>query len=205
MRMQIAGTFSILAISPNRELMGVATATGVKSVGDRVPYAKPGVGVIATQAYTNVTYGVKGLELLTTGLTPKQTLEQLLAEDSESKLRQVAVMDFKGRKATFTGARAPKWHGEIIAENYIVIGNLLAGKEVLMSMAKRFEGSRGSLAWRMVKALKAGNESGGDRRGEISAALIVVSTSKVEVNLRVDFHETPIKELIRKLEASQPK
>jgi len=199
------GTFSILAISPNRELMGVATATGVKSVGDRVPHARPAVGVVATQAYTNVAYGIKGLELLAMGLTPKEALEKLLAEDVENELRQVAIMDFKGEKAVFTGAKAPKWHGEIIGENYIVIGNLLAGKGVLRSMAKEFETSSGSLAWRMANALKAGSESGGDRRGEISAALIVISAEKVEANLRVDIAENPIEELLRKLDTLQLK
>ncbi len=205
MKLPPIGTFSILAISPNRELMGVATATGVKSVSDRVPHTKPGVGVIATQAYTNVAYGVKGLELLTMGLTPQEVLDRVLIEDTESELRQAAIMDFKGRKATFTGAKAPKWHGEIIGENYIAIGNLLVGKKVLTSMAKEFEASGGSLAWKMAKALKAGSKSGGDRRGEISAALIVVDTEKVVANLRVDFHKNPIEELLHKLEILQPK
>lgn len=205
MKLPHTGTFSILAISPNHELMGVATATGVKSVGDRVPHAKPSVGVIATQAYTNVAYGVKGLELLAMGLSQKEALDKVLIEDAESELRQVAIMDFKGRKATFTGTKTPKWHGEIIGENCIVIGNLLVGKKVLTSMAREFEASGGRLAWRMARALKAGSESGGDRRGEISAALIVVSTEKVEANLKVDFHENPIEELLHKLETLQPK
>ncbi|MBX5328124.1 MAG: DUF1028 domain-containing protein [Candidatus Bathyarchaeota archaeon] len=196
------GTFSILAILPNHEKIGVATATGVESVGDRVPHAKPGVGVVATQAYTNVAYGIKGLEMLAKGFTPEETLKKLLAEDAENELRQVAIMNFRGEKAVFTGAKAPQWHGEIIGENYVVIGNLLAGKSVLASMAREFEHSSGSLAWRMANALKGGSESGGDRRGEISAALIIVSADQVEVNLRVDFHKNPIEELIRKLEAS---
>ncbi|MEM2117747.1 MAG: DUF1028 domain-containing protein [Candidatus Bathyarchaeia archaeon] len=200
MKLQSTGTFSILAISPNHEKMGVATATGVESVGDRVPHAKPGVGVVATQAYTNVAYGVEGLEMLAMGLTPQEVLEKLLAEDAENELRQVALMNFKGEKAVFTGAKTPQWHGEIIGEEYVVIGNLLTGKEVLASMARKFEHSSGSLAWRMANALKVGSESGGDRRGEISTALIVVSAKKVEVNLRVDFHKNPIEKLLRKLE-----
>jgi len=199
MKRSSLGTFSILAISPKSRLMGVAVASGSPSVGDRVPHARPGVGVIATQAYTNVTYGIKGLELMTRGLSPKEILKMLLAEDSDRELRQVAVMDFNGRKAAFTGAKAPKFYGETVAENYVVIGNLLAAKQVVSSMAREFDNSSGELAWRMARALKAGSESGGDRRGEKSAALIVVSTERVEVEIRIDKHAMPIGELFRML------
>jgi uncharacterized Ntn-hydrolase superfamily protein len=98
------GTFTILAISQDSNLMGVATASGSINVGDRVPHAKPGIGVIATQAYTNVVYGIKGLELLQKGLSPEEALAKLLREDSERSMRQVAIMDFKRRKAVFTGS-----------------------------------------------------------------------------------------------------
>jgi len=193
------GTFSILAISPDSRLMGVAVASGSTSVGDRVPHAKLGVGVIATQAYTNVAYGIKGLELLANGLSPKDVLDRLLMEDSGRELRQVVIMDFKRRKAVFTGAKIPEFYGEIVGESYVVVGNLLAEKEVVKSMAEEFERSSGDLAWRMAKALKAGSEYGGDRRGEKSAALIVVSTEKVEVEIKVDKHVNPIRELFQKL------
>ena len=193
------GTFSILAISPDYRLVGVAVASGSTSVGDRVPHAKLGVGVIATQAYTNVAYGIKGLELLANGLSPKDVLDRLLMEDSGRELRQVAIMDFKRRKAVFTGAKIPEFYGEIVGESYVVVGNLLAAKEVVKSMAEEFERSSGDLAWRMAKALKAGSECGGDRRGEKSAALIVVSTEKVEVEIKVDKHVNPIGELFQKL------
>jgi len=193
------GTFSILAISPDSRLMGVAVASGSTSVGDRVPHAKLGVGVIATQAYTNVSYGIKGLELLANGLSPKDVLDRLLMEDSGRELRQVVIMDFKRRKAVFTGAKIPEFYGEIVGESYVVVGNLLAEKEVVKSMAEKFERSSGDLAWRMAKALKAGSEYGGDRRGEKSAALIVVSTEKVEVEIKVDKHVNPIRELFQKL------
>jgi uncharacterized Ntn-hydrolase superfamily protein len=193
------GTFSILAISPNSRLMGVAVASGSTSVGDRVPHAKPGVGVIATQAYTNVAYGINGLELLTKGLSPKQTLDRLLMKDVGRELRQVAIMDFNRRKAVFTGVKAPQFRVEIVGDSYVVVGNLLAGKEVVKSMAEEFERSSGDLAWRMARALKAGSKSGGDRRGEKSAALIVVSTEKPEVDIKVDKHVNPIGELFRRL------
>ena len=193
------GTFSILAMSPTSELIGVAVASGSTSVGERVPHAKPGVGVIATQAYTNVAYGIKGLELLTNGLSPKEVLNRLLMEDPGRELRQVAIMDFKRRKAVFTGVKAPKFRGQIVGESYIVAGNLLAGKQVVSSMAREFENSSGDLALRMARALKAGSESGGDKRGENSAALIVISTEKVEVETKVDKHVNPIEELFRRL------
>jgi uncharacterized Ntn-hydrolase superfamily protein len=193
------GTFSILAISPDSRLMGVAVASGSTSVGDRVPHAKPGIGVIAIQAYTNVVYGIKGLELLAKGLTPKEALGRLLMEDLERELRQVAIMDFKKRKVVFTGAKTPGFHGELVGENYIVIGNLLTGKEVVNSMAKEFENSSGDLAQRLAMALKAGNESGGDKRGEKSAALIVVGTEKVKAEIKIDVYKKPIEELCRKL------
>jgi len=199
MKILETGTFSILAISPDCKLMGVAVASGSTSVGDRVPHAKPKVGVIATQAYTNVNYGIKGLELLVRGLFPKDVLDKLLMEDPERELRQVAIMDFRKRKAVYTGAKAPEFRGEIVGEDYVVAGNLLAGKEVVASMAKEFERSSSDLAWRMAKALKAGSESGGDRRGEKSAALIVVSTEKVEMEIKIDKHASPIGELFRKL------
>jgi uncharacterized Ntn-hydrolase superfamily protein len=199
MKILETGTFSILAVSPDCKLMGVAVASGSTSVGDRVPHAKPKVGVIATQAYTNVNYGIKGLELLATDLAPKKALDKLLMEDPDRELRQVAIMDFRKRKAVYTGAKAPEFRGEIVGEYYVVAGNLLAGKEVVASMAKEFERSSSDLAWRMAKALKAGSESGGDRRGEKSAALIVVSTEKVEIEIKIDKHASPIGELLRKL------
>lgn len=199
-----SGTFSILAISPDSNLMGVAVASGSTYVGNRVPHAKPGIGVIATQAYTNVIYGIKGLELLMNGLTPQETLSTLLREDPERNLRQVAIMNFKKEKAVFTGADAPEYHGEIMGDDYIVIGNLLSKKEVISNMAQEFESSNGGdLAWKMVKALKAGSESGGDKRGEKSAALVMIGAEKVEVEIKIGAHKNPVEELFRKLKLQQ--
>ncbi|MEM3899295.1 MAG: DUF1028 domain-containing protein, partial [Candidatus Bathyarchaeia archaeon] len=102
------GTFSILAVSKDYKLMGVAVASGSTGVGFRVPHAMPNVGVIATQAYTNMAYGIDGLKLLASGLSPEQALKKLLAQDPQREIRQVAIMDFTGKKATFTGAEAPE-------------------------------------------------------------------------------------------------
>ena len=194
-----SGTFSILAMSPDSGSVGVATASGSVYVGDRVPYAKPGVGVIATQAYTNVNYGIKGLELLAKKIVPQKALNMLLTEDPERDRRQVAIMDFNGRKAAFTGVKAPEYRAQVVGKDHVVIGNLLSGKDVARSMAEQFENSSGTLSWRLAKALEAGNKEGGDKRGEKSAALIVVNAEVIEVATKVDIHENPIEELLRKL------
>jgi uncharacterized Ntn-hydrolase superfamily protein len=202
--MEVSGTFSMLAISADSNKMGVAVASGSTYVGDRVPHVRPRVGVIATQAYTNATYGINGLELLMNGLKPQEVLNTLLGADPEKNLRQVAIMNFKREKAVFTGADAPKYHGEIMGDNYIVIGNLLSGKEVISNMAKQFESSNGgALAWRMMRALKAGSESGGDKRGEKSAALVVIGTQKVEVEIKIGVHENPVEELFHRLKSTR--
>jgi uncharacterized Ntn-hydrolase superfamily protein len=195
-----AGTFSVLATSTKPKLLGIAVASGSTFVADRVPHAKPGVGIIATQAFTNVSYGVKGLELLTRGMSPKQVLTKLLKEDNEKETRQVAIMDFNKNKAVFTGAKTPESRGEITNNNYVVIGNLLASRHVLDNMAEKFESSTGNLAWRLAETLKAGVKSGGDKRGEQSAALNVVSATKMEVSIGIATHAKPVEELFRKLE-----
>ena len=195
----VSGTFSIVARSPESGLFGVAVASGSLSVGDRVPHAKPGVGVVATQAYTNVAYGTKGLELMGRGMLPREVLDRILKEDLGRESRQVAMVDAKGNKAVFTGRRVPRWCGESTGKDYIVIGNLLAGREVVDNMAEEFERSAGDLAWRIVRALEAASESGGDRRGERSAALLVAGARSVEVEVMVNEHSAPIKELNRRL------
>jgi uncharacterized Ntn-hydrolase superfamily protein len=161
------------------------------------------VGVIATQAYTNIVYGVKGLELLRKGFPPTKVLNKLLSNDSESDKRQVAIMDFKGRKAVFTGANVPAYSAEIMGKDYVVIGNLLSTETVAVSMAEAFESSSGNLALRLAKALEVGSKSGGDKRGEVSAALIVINAEKVRVEIKIDFHENPIEELLQKLKLQQ--
>ncbi|MGB9675756.1 MAG: DUF1028 domain-containing protein [Candidatus Bathyarchaeales archaeon] len=198
------GTFSILAISDENKLMGVAVASGSTSVGERVPHAKPGVGVIATQAYTNVIYGVKGLDLLAKGFSPKEALNTLLAEDAERDLRQVAIMDFQKRKAVFTGKGVPDFWAEVVKENCVAVGNLLARSEVVSAMVESFASSRSDFALRLVETLKTGSEVGGDKRGEHFAALIVVDAKKVVLNLKVDFHPKPIDELLRQLKHAKP-
>lgn len=197
----VYGTFSIVARSSESGLLGVAVASGSMSVGDRVPHAKPGVGAVATQAYTEIAYGTKGLELMEKGMLPKDALDRILKGDSGREFRQVAMMDAKGNKAFFTGKTVPEWSGESTGNNYIIIGNLLANTRVVERMSEAFEKSSGKLAWRLVEALRMASESGGDRRGERSAALVVVGERRVEVEITVNEHGTPVKELARRLRA----
>lgn len=198
--MNTFGTFSILAISKDCKLLGVAVASGSTAVGSRVPHAKPGVGVIATQAYTNVVYGVEGLKLLSDGLSPEDALKRLLANDCQKDLRQVAIMDFAGRKTVFTGNATPEKRGEIVGENFIVIGNFLRSEKVVECMAKAFAESNENFASRLMAALKAGSEKGGDMRGERSAAIIIVSLTKTELKLKIDESEYPVQKLSKIIE-----
>jgi uncharacterized Ntn-hydrolase superfamily protein len=197
-----SGTFSILAISNDMNQMGVAVISGSTHVGDRVPHGKPGIGVIATQAYTNVTYGTEGLKLLHMGFSPEEILKNLLKKDAEKNLRQVAIMDFKRRKTVFTGTLVPEVSAEVIKENCIAIGNLLSSPKVVEAMADEFENtSEKTFALRLISALKTGKECSGDKRGERSAALIVVNKEKVKVQVKVDLHENPMGALLSRLQA----
>lgn len=195
----VLGTFSIVARSSEFGLLGVAVASGSTSVGSRVPHAKPGVGAVATQAYTNIAYGTKGLELMDKGVLPNDALDEILRTDSGREYRQVALMDAKGNKAAFTGRMVPELRGELIGKDYIVIGNLLSRRDLVSRMAEEFERSVGGLAWKMVRVLREASKSGGDRRGERSAALIVVNAISVETEIRVDNHKNPVKELSKRL------
>ncbi|MBC7130265.1 DUF1028 domain-containing protein [Candidatus Bathyarchaeota archaeon] len=199
-----AGTFTIIALSREQRQIGVAVASGSPAVGSRVPHVKPGTGAVATQAYTNVSYGLEGLKMMARGVSPAKILSKLLTNDSGKEMRQVAIMDFSGRKAFFTGSLVPEFCGEIIGEDYIVIGNLMRSLRVLEGMAAEYERLSGDLAWRLARTLEAGRVSGGDKRGEASAALVVADAEKTLLNIRVDLHPNPIQELWRKLSLYNP-
>ena len=189
-------TFSIIARCPKTLALGVATASASIAVGNRVPHVKAGVGAIATQAKTNINYGIEGLKLLEMGFSPKKTLETLLEKDSEREERQVIIIDIDGRIAAFTGKKAVEWKGHIIGRNYAVAGNMLVGEEVIEAMAKAFEKSKGeTLAEGLLRALEAGQRAGGDKRGKTSAALKVCDNEGLRINLRVDLNPNPIEEL----------
>ena len=202
--LQPTSTFSIVAFDPKTGDLGVAVASKFLAVGSVVPYAKAGVGAIATQSFANTTFGPKGLELLRKGLTPSQVLKQLLASDKDREFRQVGIVDAKGRAAAFTGKKCLPWAGHIVGKGFAVQGNILAGEQVVKAMAKAFRETKGELAERLMAALEAGEQAGGDARGKQSAAILVVRKGAGYggfddryIDLRVDDHPEPIKELRR--------
>ena len=183
--------------------LGVCVSTASPAVRSRVPHIEAGVGAIATQAKTNILYGTNGLKLLKTGLSPQKALEAMLKEDPERESRQVIIIDKEGRKAAFTGKKTIDWKGHLMGRDYVVAGNLLVGGRVIEAMAQTFEGSEGSLAERLMRALEAGQEAGGDRRGRVSAALLVAGGKQrgAILDLSVDEHSDPVKELRRIFES----
>jgi len=201
--MEIA-TFSIVAIDPATGELGVAVASKFLAVGAVVPWARAGVGAVATQSYANVSYGPTGLELMAAGYSAGETLARLLADDPERELRQVGIVDARGGTATFTGSACHAWAGGRTGPGYAVQGNILTGPEVVDAMAHTFETTEGPLAARLLAALAAGDAAGGDRRGKQSAALLVVKerggyggyTDRF-IDLRVDDHPEPVAELQR--------
>ena len=206
MHSPLVATFSIVGYDPESGDLGVAVQSKFFAVGSVVPWAKAGVGAIATQAWANTTYGPKGLELLKSGLTVQQTLDQLIADDSGGAQRQVGIIDAKGRAANSTGDECLEWAGAVQGENYTAQGNMLASQKVVKAMGKALEEAGGELAERLMAALIAGQEKGGDIRGQQAAALLVVREgagisgfNDRYIDLRVDDHETPIDELQRLL------
>ncbi len=197
-------TFSIVAADLEKGDWGVAVASKFIAVGALVPWAKAKVGAIATQAWANISYGPRGLELLSRGLTAKEVLDKLISNDEMKEHRQVGIVDWGGNVAAWTGSECFEWAGHVIGENYVALGNILAGPEVVESMARAFETTKGELVDKLLAALEAGDKAGGDRRGKQSAAIIVVREAggyggytDRYVDLRVDDHPEPIKELKR--------
>ncbi len=200
-------TFSIVARDPKTLALGVAVSTAVPAVGSVVPHVQLDVGAIATQAQTNTLYGTEGLQLLRKGLLPQKTLVTMLTQDKNREKRQLAILDIQGRTAAFTGSETEEWKGHHIGQDHIVAGNMLTCEPVIPTMSESFEKEKGSLAERLLKALEAGQNAGGDKRGRISAALKVAdrrlkSTSRPILDLRVDAHPDPVKELRRVYEVS---
>lgn len=200
-------TFSIVAWDPFAgPEWGVAVASRFLAVGAIVPWAKAGVGAVATQALANVTYGADGLAHLDAGLDAGATVEALLAADELRSSRQVGVVDGRGATASHTGEDCFDWAGGRIGLGYACQGNILTGPEVVDAIAEKFEASEGTLARRLFAALAAGDAAGGDIRGRQSAAVLVVRAgggyaggSDVAVDLRVDDHADPVSELDRLL------
>lgn len=195
-------TFSIVARDPETKALGIAVSTAVPAVGSAVPHVEAGVGAVATQAQTNVLYGIEGLRLLKAGFSPQTVLETMLQEDLDREKRQVVIIDIKGRTAAFTGKENGEWKGHILGKDCAVAGNMLVGSGVLKMMVETFETTKGKLADRLLKALETGQEAGGDKRGRMSAALLVtgeqwISETRPVLDLRVDAHQDPVAELRR--------
>jgi uncharacterized Ntn-hydrolase superfamily protein len=197
-------TFSIVGFDSATGDLGVAVASRFLAVGHVVPWARAGVGAIATQALGNTTYGPRGLVLLSDGMAPQQVIAVLTADDADAARRQVGVVDAQGRAATFTGNGCQAWAGGVDGFGYAAQGNILAGEEVVAAMGRAFEAARGRLAERLLAALAAGDAAGGDTRGKQSAALLVVRDkggyagfNDRYIDLRVDDHASPIEELSR--------
>ena len=208
------GTFSIVGYDPSSGEVGVAVQSRVFSVGNGVIWGEAGVGVVATQAIVDVSYGPQALALLGQGLAPSEVVDSVLASDPDprperwSKLgRQFSVMSATGEVATHTGSSASEWAGHRLGKYCSAQGNILAGPAVVDEMVRAFEETEGHLSFRLLAALEAGQQAGGDRRGMQSAAMLIVKqgggvwlNNNVVLRLQVDDHTQPIQELRRLVE-----
>jgi uncharacterized Ntn-hydrolase superfamily protein len=195
-------TYSLVA--RDGQQWGVAVQSKFLAVGSVVSWAEPEVGAIATQAYANPRYGPDGLALLREGLSAEEVVARLVAGDEGRAERQLGVVDAHGRGAAFTGPECLDWAGHRTGDGYAAQGNILVGPETVDALAETFEATSAPLEERLIACLAAAQDAGGDRRGQQSAALLVVERnggyaglSDVLVDLRVDDHERPIEELRR--------
>src|SRR5699024_3657230 len=192
-------TFSITARCARTNQFGVAVSTAVPGVGGLCPYAKAGVGAIASQSFVNPLIGINGLTYLEEGLSADDVLERVLEEDPVPELRQVAIVDSEGLSTAYTGEKSDTWKGHMTGENYAIAGNMLVGEETLQAMKDSFIASEKlPLSERLLQAVEAGQAAGGDKRGKQSATLYVVDKQPYPiVDLRVDEHKDPVTELRR--------
>jgi uncharacterized Ntn-hydrolase superfamily protein len=199
------GTYSIVACDLGAREWGVAVQSKFLAVGAGVPAAAPEVGAVATQAWANMRYGPEGLALLREGLSAEEVVRRLTEADEGREHRQLGVVDAAGRAATYTGSECLEWAGGIAGDGYAAQGNILVSEDTVTALARTFEETAGQpLALRLLDALTAAQAAGGDRRGQQSAALLVVrrdggymGTSDAVADLRVDDHPAPIEELRR--------
>ena len=200
----VVATYSIAACDLEAGQWGVATQSKFLAVGSVVPWAEPGVGAIATQAYANPRYGSEGLVLLREGLSAEEVVDRLTSADEGREERQLGIVDAQGRSASFTGKQCLDWAGGRTGPFYAAQGNILVSAETVAAIAETFEASKGPLVERLLDSLDAGQAAGGDRRGQQSAAILVVERdggyaglSDTVVELRVEDHERPLEELRR--------
>jgi uncharacterized Ntn-hydrolase superfamily protein len=201
----LVATYSICACDLDAGQWGVATQSKFLAVGSVVPWAAPQIGAIATQAYANPRYGPDGLELLRSGYSADEVVERLTAADEDREQRQLGVVDAAGRGATFTGSECHAWAGGQVGDGYAAQGNILVSAATVAALADTFVSSIGRpLVERLIGCLTAAQAAGGDRRGQQSAALLVVERdggyaglSDTLVDLRIDDHQRPVEELRR--------
>jgi len=201
----VVATYSIVACDLEAGQWGVATQSKYLAVGSVVPWAEPLVGAVATQAWVNPRYGPSGLALLRDGLAADQVVARLTEADPGRAHRQLGVVDAAGRAASYTGERCMNWAGGRTGDGYAAQGNILVSGETVDAIAETFEATAGTrLALRLLDALDAGQAAGGDSRGQQSAAILVVEKNSAHggmsdtlVDLRVDDHEVPLRELRR--------
>ncbi|MBX3746809.1 MAG: DUF1028 domain-containing protein [Verrucomicrobiae bacterium] len=204
-------TYSIVAFDPATGDLGVGVQSKFFGVGSVVPWAQAGVGAIATQSYANVAYGPEGLALLRGGASARETVDRLTAGDDGRARRQLAVVDARGRVAVHTGDGCQAWAGHREGDHFAVQGNLLVDANVVDAMAHAYQTARSrdgsQLADWILAALDAAQAAGGDRRGQQSAAMLVVrdrggvwGQNDRFIDLRVEDHPRPIEELGRLLE-----
>lgn len=199
-------TFSIAAYDEQTRDLGVAVASKFLAVGVVVPWARAGVGAVATQAHANVAYGPDALTLMANGASAQDTLDELIGADSGAAVRQCGVVDASGNAAAHTGPDCMEWAGHVIGDGFTCQGNILAGPAVVAAMAGAFVAAGGAFADRLIAALRAGEAAGGDRRGRQSAALLIVRAqggygggNDRWIDLRVEDHHDPLAELGRLL------
>ena len=194
-------TYSIVARDPETGELGVAVQSRAFNTGAIVPWAAPGVGAVATQSYTEPSYGPLGLDLLRAGKTPEEALAELVAADAEPEYRQVAILDAKGRVAVHVGEACIPAAGFAAGEGFSAQANMVDSERVWESMAESFERSEGPLADRLLDALDAAEAAGGDWRGRQAGGIVVVAAEGEpwarEVDVRVDDHDDPLGELRR--------
>ncbi len=197
-------TYSIVAYDERTGQFGVAVQSHWFSVGALVPWARAGVGAVATQSFVKVEYGPDGIALMESGKSAKEALNQLISKDSGQAVRQVAMIDNKGSVAAHTGENCIYAAGHKIGKNYSVQANLMEKETVWDAMAKAFENAQGDLATRMMASLEAAENEGGDIRGKQSAAMLIVTGQPtglpwedIVMDIRVDDSRHPLKELKR--------
>ncbi len=204
----VIATFSIVARDPNTGELAIAVQSKFLAVGSAVPWAKANVGAVATQAWANVSYGPRGLELLEQGLSAQEAVDRLISEDEGREHRQLGIVDSKGNAAAYTGEKCMHWAGHRVGAGYTCQGNILVSESTVDAMAETYEqsGHLPHLVDRVLTALAAAQHAGGDSRGKQSAAVYVVRENGGYggyndrlVDLRVDDHPEPIEELQRLL------